>query len=117
GEENIHQSEIHVFDVAAKKGVKLKMDRFKDQAVSIPTKPRAPGAAAGGGRGGGGGQGAPRPVPSEWLSSSSSKMFVTRLSRDMHRYDIAVADTATGEVTTLIEERLNTYIENKPLRL
>jgi dipeptidyl-peptidase-4 len=119
GEENIHQSEIHVFDVAAKKGVRLKVERFKDQSVSVPTKPRAPGAAAGGGRGGGGGgQGAAaRPTPAEWLSASPSKMFVTRLSRDMHRYDIAVADTTTGEVTTLIEERLNTYIENKPLRL
>jgi Prolyl oligopeptidase family/Dipeptidyl peptidase IV (DPP IV) N-terminal region len=35
----------------------------------------------------------------------------------MHRVDICVADTATGEVKTLIEERLNTYIEIKPLWL
>jgi dipeptidyl-peptidase 4 len=118
GEEHIPQSEIHVFDVEAKKGVQLKIDRFKDQTVSVPTRPQRPGAA-GGGRGGGGGAapGAARPTPSEWLSESSARMFVTRLSRDMHRYDIAVADTTTGEVTTLIEERLNTYIENKPLRL
>jgi dipeptidyl-peptidase 4 len=118
GEEHIPQSEIHVFDVAAKKGVQLKIDRFKDQTVSVPTKPVPPGAG-GGGRGGGGGgpAGVARPTPAEWLSESASRVFVTRLSRDMHRYDIAVADTATGEVTTLIEERLNTYIENKPLRL
>ena len=31
--------------------------------------------------------------------------------------DVVVADTATGEVKTLIEERLNTYVESKPLRL
>ncbi len=35
----------------------------------------------------------------------------------MHRLDVCVADTATGEVKPLIEERLNTYIESKPLRL
>lgn len=35
----------------------------------------------------------------------------------MHRVDVCVADTATGEVKTLIEERLNTYIEFKPLYL
>jgi dipeptidyl-peptidase 4 len=119
GEEHVPQSEIHVFDAAAKKGVRLKIDRFKDQTVSVPTRPLPPGMG-GGGRGGGGGgaqAGAARPTPSEWLSDSSSRMFVTRLSRDMHRYDIAVADTVTGEVTTLIEERLNTYVENKPLRL
>src|SRR4029453_5069263 len=30
---------------------------------------------------------------------------------------VCVADTATGEVKTLIEERLNTYVEIKPLTL
>ena len=40
-----------------------------------------------------------------------------RLSRDQHRLDVCVADTATGEVKMLIEERLNTYVESKPLRL
>ena len=35
----------------------------------------------------------------------------------MHRVDVCVADTTTGEVKTLIEERLNTYIEFKPLCL
>ena len=44
-------------------------------------------------------------------------MYFTRLSRDMHRLDVCVADTTTGEVKPLVEERLNTYIESKPLRL
>lgn len=116
GEEHIPQTEIHVFDVAAKSGVRLKTERFKDQSLSVPTKPQRP-PAGGGGRGGGGGQGAARPTPAEWLSQSATKMYVTRLSRDMHKYDICVADTTTGEVTPIIEERLNTYIENKPLWL
>ena len=29
----------------------------------------------------------------------------------MHKLDVCVADTTTGEVKPLIEERLNTYIE------
>jgi dipeptidyl-peptidase 4 len=44
-------------------------------------------------------------------------IYFTRLSRDMHRLDVCVADTATGEVRPIVEERLNTYIESKPLRL
>src|SRR5690606_17613090 len=100
-----------------KTGVKVKADRFKDQTLSIATKPRRAAAGGrGGGRGGGGGQGTP-PPPAEWLSDSPGKIYFTRQSRDMHRLDVAVADAATGEVTTLIEERLNTYIDTKPLRL
>jgi dipeptidyl-peptidase-4 len=39
------------------------------------------------------------------------------MSRDMHKVDVCVVDVATGEVKVLFEERLNTYIETKPLRL
>ena len=35
------------------------------------------------------------------------------MSRDLHRLDVCVADTATGEVKALIEERLNIYIETQ----
>jgi dipeptidyl-peptidase 4 len=106
GEENIPQSEMWVFDVAAKSRVKLKAERFKDQTMSISTAPppsvrrdpREPQAAL-------------------WLSESPGKLYFTRLSRDMHKLDVCLADTSSGEVKTLIEERLNTYIESKPLRL
>jgi len=118
GEENITQTEIYVFDVAAKSGQRLKADRFKDQTMQVATKPVFGG---GGGRGGGGGGAAapagPPPKPPEWLGESSTKMYITRLSRDMHKMDVCIADTVTGEVKPIIEERLNTYIESKPLRL
>ena len=117
GEENTPQSEIFVFDVKSKGRLKVKADRFQDQTVSIATKPQRP--VAGAGRGGGGGAGGPQtpPRPQEWLHDGSDKIYFTRLSRDMHRLDVCVADTATGDVKPLIEERLNTYIESKPLRL
>jgi dipeptidyl-peptidase-4 len=35
----------------------------------------------------------------------------------LKKIDVCVADTATGEVKVLIEERLNTYVEIKPLVL
>jgi dipeptidyl aminopeptidase/acylaminoacyl peptidase len=117
GEENTPQSEIYVFDVKSKSRVKVKADRFQDQTVNVATKPQPPGA--GGGRGGGGGAGGAQtpPRPQEWLDESSGKLYFTRLSRDMHRLDVCVADTSTGDVRTIVEERLNTYIESKPLRL
>ncbi|HEY7498495.1 MAG TPA: DPP IV N-terminal domain-containing protein [Vicinamibacterales bacterium] len=117
GEEHTPQSEIYVFDVKTKGRVKVKSDRFKDQTVSIANKPQR--VVAGAGRGGGGGAGAQQPParPQEWLHDGADKLYFTRLSRDMHRLDVVVADTATGEVKPIIEERLNTYIESKPLRL
>ena len=106
GEEHIPQSEMWVFDVAAKSRTRVKADRFKDQTMSIAMAPAASVRRD------------PRqPQPSFLLSESASKLYFTRLSRDMHKLDVCVADTTTGEVKTLIEERLNTYIESKPLRL
>ena len=115
GEENIPQSESWIFELATKSSLRLKADRFKDQTLSIATKP-----VFGGGGGRGGGANTPpgrRPTPSQWLSPSTDKIYFTRLSRDMHKLDVCIADTKTGEVKPIIEERLNTYIETKPLRL
>ncbi|MEX1128040.1 MAG: DPP IV N-terminal domain-containing protein, partial [Vicinamibacterales bacterium] len=106
GEENIAQTEMWVFDVASKQRVKVKAERFKDQTMSIATAP-APSVRRD-----------PRnPLVPQWLSPSSDTIYFTRLSRDMHKLDVCVADAATGEVTPLVEERLNTYIESRPLRL
>jgi dipeptidyl aminopeptidase/acylaminoacyl peptidase len=106
GEEKISQTEMWVFDVATKQRVKVKAERFKDQTMSIAAA--APASVRRDPR---------QPQASRWLSDSTGKLYFTRLSRDMHKLDVCVADTATGEVKALIEERLNTYIESRPLRL
>jgi dipeptidyl aminopeptidase/acylaminoacyl peptidase len=107
GEANIPQSEIHVFDRNSKQRVTIKEDRFTDQTVQIATKAQPNNIQ----------RDPRRPVPAEWLSDSPDKLYFTRLSRDQHRLDVVVANTATGDGQTLIEERLNTYVESKPLRL
>ncbi len=103
GEKEAPQSEVLIFDLGTKGMVKVQADRFKDQGVSImsgsyPINTRDDDYRA------------PR-----WLSETSDKLYLARTSRDLKRIDICVADTATGEVTTLIEERLNTYVETRPL--
>jgi dipeptidyl aminopeptidase/acylaminoacyl peptidase len=131
GEENIAQPEIHVFEVATKKHVLVKAERFKDQSIQIATAPvtereREDARTLGGnqgqggqGGGGGGGQGglAGGNIPVRWLSASPDKVYFTRLSRDQKKLDVCVADASSGEVKTIVEERLNTYIESRPLRL
>lgn len=106
GEESIPQAEMWIFDVPAKGRVKVKAERFKDQTISIATAP-APSVR----------RDPRRPLVSQWLSPSADKLYFTRLSRDMHKLDVCVVDTKTGDVKPLVEERLNTYIESRPIRL
>lgn len=110
GEAIVTQSEILAFDIPSKSRVKISADRFKDQIVSIAT-------ARGQNVGGGGQQSAQDQPEPQWLSPSSDKLYFTRTSRDLHKVDVCVANPETGEVKTLVEKRLNTYIETRPLRL
>ena len=107
GEKDIPQADLYVFDRQSRQRVIVKEDRFSDQSLSIATMPRRVNVQ----------QDPRKPIPAQWLSASPTKLYFTRLSRDHHRLDVLVADTATGEAKVLVEERLNTYIESKPMRL
>ncbi len=105
GEENQPQAELLVCDLASHNWVKVKSDRFKDQTVGIESE-RVLAIER-----------EQDKVVDKWLSDTSDKLYFSRTSRDRHKLDICVADTSTGEVKTLIEERLNTYIDGESLRL
>lgn len=129
GEANQPQAEIEVFEPASKTRVKIKAELFKDQQLAIYPAPvtnvererarvfqvdrgdqdqqqqQQQGPPTGG------------QVEPRWLSDTSDKLYFNRTSRDLKKIDVCVADTSTGEVKPLIEERSNTYVETKPLRL
>ncbi len=83
----------------------MKIDRFKDQFARTLTSPTTAR------------QRERQRTDQTWLAETSDKLYFERQSRDLHKLDICVANPETGEVTTLIEDRMNTYIESKPLRL
>lgn len=103
GEENVDQAELLVFDRTSKARVTIKADAFKDQTLQVATA-RALARDR-----------EQEKTEGKWLSDTSDKLYFWRNSRDLHRVDVCVADTTTGDVKTLIEERLNTYIETQPL--
>ncbi|HYL74086.1 MAG TPA: DPP IV N-terminal domain-containing protein [Bryobacteraceae bacterium] len=105
GEANAPQPKLEVFDLAAKSRTQMKADGFKDQSISVETE-RATARAREHDKN-----------ESVWAGPGSDKLYFSRISRDMHRVDVCVADTATGEVKPLIEERMNVYIDSKPLRV
>jgi dipeptidyl aminopeptidase/acylaminoacyl peptidase len=105
GEENQTQAELHVFDIASRKGIRLSTDAFKDQQMALATAPTT------------NLQREKQETASRWLSPTSDKIYYSRTSRDLKRIDIVEADTTTGEPRVAIQERSNTYIELQPLRL
>jgi len=103
GEKESPQDEILIFDLAKRDKLKAKADLFKDQSLRIMTA-RTPAKMRDDDY-----------RPSLWLSETPDRLYFSRTSRDFKRIDVCSADTATGEVKVLIEERLNTYVETRPL--
>jgi dipeptidyl-peptidase-4 len=105
GEVNVPQSHLELFEVAAPARKEIKTDRFKDQTLQVFDAPISARRRE-------------RRRPDEqWVSNRSDQLYFRRMSRDQHKVDVCLADVTTGDVKTLIEERLNTYVETKPLRL
>ncbi len=105
GEPEAPQSQLEIFDVAAKSRIIVKAEAFKDQTIQIESE-RPTGRAREHDK--------TEPL---WAAPGSDKLYFTRLSRDMHRLDLCAADTATGEVKPLIQERMNVYIDAKPVKV
>ena len=106
GDVNIPQPQIEIFDVGSKERKMIKADAFKDQtlrlAVERPTVHM---------------RSEHEKTEGMWAGPGSDKLHFTRTSRDMHREDLCVVDVKTGAVSTLIEERMNVYIEDKPVKI
>ncbi|MCK5147314.1 DPP IV N-terminal domain-containing protein [bacterium] len=105
GEKEAPVVELLVFDLESGDKVKIKADAFKDQTLNTYRKPRLKK------------DGDDEHRPSIWLSDSSDELYFYRTSRDLKRIDVCKADVNTGEVTVLIEERMNTYLEVNNLGL
>lgn len=105
GEKTAALDELFVFDFANKNRIQIEVDTFKDQSIGLLRAPRLKKNRD------------DILKPSLWLSLDNTNVYFTRASRDLKKINICVANTTTGEVKTIIEERLNTYIDTKPLGL
>lgn len=103
GEKDAPIQDMLVFNFIDSLPVRINDSAFPDQSVAIQAKPRLQKERD------------DDYVARQWLSDNTGKFYFTRSSRDLKRVDICLADPKTGEVKTLIEERLNTYIETSPL--
>ena len=107
GEENVSQTTLHVYDMESREMARIDDEPWKDQRMGILSDFNFPRGFD------------PNAIrQSRWLSDQGNELYFWRRSRDQHRVDVMRADPATGEVTAVIEERLNTYVEHQtPERL
>ncbi|GAB5551168.1 MAG: DPP IV N-terminal domain-containing protein [Saprospiraceae bacterium] len=99
GEKDAPQYDLLVFDFPSKEMLEIEADAFQDQSISMFRAPRMKNTRD------------DLFQYSTWLGKDNSEFYFGRTSRDLKRIDICVANTETGEVKTVIEERLNTYVE------
>jgi len=104
GEKEFAKTELLVFDVPTKEVTKVKLDTVKQQSLQIYRAPIKKSSFD-------------DDFFASKLLSKKGKIYFNTISRDRKKLDICVADINTGEVTILIEERFNTYIESRPLVL
>src|SRR5205814_7870137 len=104
GEPDVPLPQIEIFTPATKGRVKVKADRFTDQALQVDNASESAVARE------------KELTEPRWVAGTSDKLYFTRASRDLHKVDLCVADAASGDVKVLVEERLNVYIETKPIR-
>ncbi|WP_457618533.1 DPP IV N-terminal domain-containing protein [Lutibacter sp.] len=104
GEQEYYKNELLIFDIPTKGVVKVKLDTIKQQSISVY---RAPIKKAN----------QDDKFKPALLLSKKNKIYFNTISRNRKKLDICVADINTGEVTVLIKERFNTYIESKDLVL
>jgi len=100
GEENVTQEELLLYDLDAMEMTEVEIpDPWKDRGLQIMTNseyryPQDEG-----------------PFASEWYGKDPNTLWFVRTSRDLHRIDLMKMDVTTGEITPVVEERMNTYQE------
>lgn len=102
GEKNAPQQHMYLFDIEAGTYKEVNTSAFKDQTLSLGRKPREQKMRD------------LHETPMVWLGDNQ-QLFVTRSSRDLHRIDICKYVVGEDTLRPIIQERMNTYQEVRPL--
>ena len=95
---------LYVFSAEDMSSRQIKINAFKDQATDFETRPYMN-----------------RDdyedfISRKWLGDNDG-FYILRQSRDLKRLDICRVDIGADSTRTIISERMNTYVEYRPLRL
>jgi dipeptidyl aminopeptidase/acylaminoacyl peptidase len=98
GEKEAPVEFVLLFDNSTKAYKELNIKQFKDQDIAIYSAPQLQSTRDDDWR------------PFLWLGTND-KFYFTRTSRDLKRIDLCTVDINSGDVKTLVPERMNTYVE------
>lgn len=102
GEKEAPKTYLYLFDMNNNSYKEIRTAAFKDQSLRLARKPRLQKDR---GR---------EELANTWLGDNN-RFFVTRSSRDLHRIDICSYTIGQDSIRPIIEERMNTYQEVRPL--
>ncbi|HEY6943546.1 MAG TPA: DPP IV N-terminal domain-containing protein [Candidatus Acidoferrum sp.] len=120
GETNVPIGEIDIFDVASKQRVVVQPKSFVDEALTISDASQTERDREELREEQEENRMNPAPLSRlspKWVADTSDKLYFTSRSRDFRQVEVDIADTTTGKVQKLIEERSNVWMTQKPLRL
>ncbi|MEN6619244.1 MAG: DPP IV N-terminal domain-containing protein [Rikenellaceae bacterium] len=104
GEKESPVEHLYLFNMDSKTYKEVKSARFKDQDLRIGIAPVLQ-----------------KDINDDynhniWLGNPE-RFYVSRISRDLKKVDVCVVNLASDSLKTLVEERMNTYVESRPLKL
>jgi dipeptidyl-peptidase-4 len=98
GEKESPVSYLLLFNLDTKTRKELDVKQFKDQAIAVWSKPTPENTRDDDYR------------PLVWLGTNE-RFYFNRTSRDLKRIDVCEVNIQTGAVKTVVDERMNTYVE------
>ncbi|MEJ8844533.1 DPP IV N-terminal domain-containing protein [Lacibacter sp. H375] len=104
GEKEAPIRELYIFNFESKTSKKINAAAFKDQEIAVWSSPLKQSQRDEENR------------ATIW-HGTNEKFYMSRTSRDLKRIDACAVNVSSGSVTPLIEERMNTYVENRRLGL
>ncbi len=102
GESEAPEDHLYVFDLNDNSRKEIGTAKYKNQTLELGRKPRQQK------------QRGMYDQPSVWLGDNNT-FYVNRSSRDLHRIDICSYTVGQDTIVPVIEERMNTYLEVRPL--
>lgn len=102
GEKEAPETHLYLFDLSNNSYKEIRTNAFKNQTLRLARTPRLQK------------QRDMKELANGWLGDNS-RFFVTRSSRDQYRVDICSYTIGEDSIRPLIEERMNTYQEVRPL--
>ena len=104
GEKEAPVEHLYIFDMQDNSRKEIRTSRFKDQSIDIETRPYEQK------------QRDMEDVSRVW-QGNADRFFMTRGSRDLHRIDVCTYTVGQDSIVPIVEERMNTYQETRPVHV